>query len=344
MTKSIVLRFRIAILDEPSSGLDPESRRELWNILLDMRKDHTIFITTHYMEEAEALADKIAIIAHGQLLCYGPSIQLKRRFETGYVLKLLTNDKFKQVVVMDTIREYVPDVILKSFVRPTLTLVLPYKYQDNFSRLLKILESNQAEFGITSISMTNSSLEDVFLKSDSTYNGKNKESLDEIDSSNYNRVREEPLHISGCQQFMAILYKKGIFMREQWVYWLMLFSFPIIAIVICFLSINYKLFTIGDTASKQIDLRVGQITPYGGDVVIWLQDNLPDKNNMQRVLHSIIEYENVSTKYLSRPIQEIENGKSFSRIEFLVKQFSNKISLRHFRASRYRTTGCILLS
>lgn len=156
--------FRIAILDEPSSGLDPESRRELWNILLDMRKDHTIFITTHYMEEAEALADKIAIISHGQLLCYGPSIQLKRRFETGYVLKLLTNDKFKQVIVMDTIREYVPDVILKSFVRPTLTLVLPYKYQDNFSRLLKILENNQIEFGITSISMTNSSLEDVFLK------------------------------------------------------------------------------------------------------------------------------------------------------------------------------------
>lgn len=136
----------------------------MWNILLDMRKDHTIFITTHYMEEAEALADKIAIIAHGQLLCYGSSIHLKRRFETGYILKLLTNDKFKQVVVMDTIKEYVPDVILKSFVRPTLTLVLPYKYQENFSRLLKILETNQNEYGITSISMTNSSLEDVFLK------------------------------------------------------------------------------------------------------------------------------------------------------------------------------------
>lgn len=111
----IIVNFsqRIAILDEPSSGLDPESRRELWNILLDMRKDHTIFITTHYMEEAEALADKIAIISHGQLLCYGPSIQLKRRFETGYILKLLTADKFKQVATMDTIREYVPDVILK---------------------------------------------------------------------------------------------------------------------------------------------------------------------------------------------------------------------------------------
>lgn len=97
-------------MDEPSSGLDPESRRELWNILLEMRKDHTIFITTHYMEEAETLADKIAIISHGQLLCYGPSIQLKRRYETGYVLKLLTtNERFCYSTTMDIIRRYAPD-------------------------------------------------------------------------------------------------------------------------------------------------------------------------------------------------------------------------------------------
>lgn len=149
------------------------------------------------------------------------------------------------------------------------------------------------------------------FRSDSSYNGKNKESIDEIDSNNYNRVREEPLSISGCEQFMAILYKKGIFMREQWTYWVMLFSFPIFAIVISFLSINHKLFTIGDTASKQIDLRVGQITPYGGDIVIWLQDNLPEKNRLQKILHGVIEYENVTTKYLSRPIQEIEDGNYF---------------------------------
>lgn len=80
-------------MDEPSSGLDPESRRELWNILLDMRKDHTILITTHYMEEAETLADKIAIISHGELLCYGTSMELKRKYATGYILKLLTIEK-----------------------------------------------------------------------------------------------------------------------------------------------------------------------------------------------------------------------------------------------------------
>lgn len=211
-------------MDEPSSGLDPESRRELWNILLEMRKDHTIFITTHYMEEAEALADKIAIISNGQMLCYGPSIQLKRRFETGYILKLLSNDQFQQVNTVDLIHQYVPDMILKSFVKPTLILVLPYKYQEKFPELLGLLEAKQQELGITSISITNSSLEDVFLKSDASYTGKPKDAQDEIDAT-YSRLREEPLRISGFQQFLAILYKKGIFMREQWLYWFMLVSF-----------------------------------------------------------------------------------------------------------------------
>lgn len=207
-------------MDEPSSGLDPESRRELWNILLDMRKDHTIFITTHYMEEAEALADKIAIISHGQLLCYGPSIQLKRRFETGYILKLLTTDQFKHAETMDLIQKFVPEIKMKSFVRPTLIISLPYKYQATFPEMLGQLETRQQELGVSSISITNSSLEDVFLKSDSTY----KESQDEIDAP-YNRLREEPLRISGFEQFLAIWYKKGIFMRAQWLYWLMLVSF-----------------------------------------------------------------------------------------------------------------------
>lgn len=173
------------------------------------------------MEEAEALADKIAIISHGQLLCYGPSIQLKRRFETGYILKLMTADNFKQPETIDLIRQFVPDMSLKSFVRPTLLLILPYKHIERFPELLKCIENKLTELGISSISITNSSLEDVFLKSDSSFTNETKESLDEIDAP-YNRINETPLRISGFQQLLAIVYKKGIFMRSQWLYWLML--------------------------------------------------------------------------------------------------------------------------
>lgn len=174
------------------------------------------------MEEAEALADKIAIISHGQLLCYGPSIQLKRRFETGYILKLMTAEHFKQPETIDLIREYVPDMSLKSFVRPSLLLMLPYKHLEKFPALFEKLEGKQDELGISSISITNSSLEDVFLKSDANFMNDSKDALDETDAP-YNRVStEQPLRTSGFQQFLAIVYKKGIFMRSKWLYWLML--------------------------------------------------------------------------------------------------------------------------
>lgn len=65
------------------------------------------------MEEAETLADKIAIISHGELLCHGTSVQLKRQYATGYILKLLTTDTFKQNETMQIIQKYVPTASMK---------------------------------------------------------------------------------------------------------------------------------------------------------------------------------------------------------------------------------------
>lgn len=108
---SYFLSFRIAILDEPTSGLDPESRRILWDILIKLRKSRSILITTHYMEEAEVLGDEIAIMSHGELVCNGSSMELKRSYGSGYVLKLLT-DKFFQDTdidrVMPLINRFIP--------------------------------------------------------------------------------------------------------------------------------------------------------------------------------------------------------------------------------------------
>lgn len=157
---------KIAILDEPSSGLDPESRREFWNILLSMRKDHTILLTTHYMEEAETLADSIAIISEGQLLCHGTSLQLKRRYAGGYVLKLLMDENFLESnnKSLACIQKYIPKAVKKCYVKPTLSVQLPYEDLDKFGVMLNELENQMPWLGIKSISVTNSSLEEVFLK------------------------------------------------------------------------------------------------------------------------------------------------------------------------------------
>ncbi|MGP8248476.1 MAG: ATP-binding cassette domain-containing protein [Candidatus Dormibacteria bacterium] len=71
----------VLFLDEPTIGLDPQNRAKLWVHLRSLRASGTtIFLTTHYLEEADALADRLAIIDHGQLVAEGSPLELKRRF------------------------------------------------------------------------------------------------------------------------------------------------------------------------------------------------------------------------------------------------------------------------
>lgn len=79
----------ILFLDEPTTGLDPQSRRAMWNLLTELNaKGQTIFLTTHYMEEADQLCRRIAIIDHGKLLALDSPAQLKRSVPGGYLIDL----------------------------------------------------------------------------------------------------------------------------------------------------------------------------------------------------------------------------------------------------------------
>lgn len=73
----------IAFLDEPTVGMDPQSRRAVWDFIRDLKKQNkTVILTTHYMEEAEELCDRVGIIDHGKLIALGASEQLKVKFGT----------------------------------------------------------------------------------------------------------------------------------------------------------------------------------------------------------------------------------------------------------------------
>ena len=74
-------------MDEPSSGLDPNSRRMIWDILEQVKNENrTIILTTHYLEEAEHLAERIGIMAKGKLLAVGSCNYIKTKFGVGYFL------------------------------------------------------------------------------------------------------------------------------------------------------------------------------------------------------------------------------------------------------------------
>ena len=72
--------FQVVILDEPTSGMDPAARRQTWDVLQRNRAGRTILLTTHFMDEADLLGDRIAIMAEGVVKCCGTSMFLKKLY------------------------------------------------------------------------------------------------------------------------------------------------------------------------------------------------------------------------------------------------------------------------
>lgn len=89
IARALMHRPEVLFLDEPSAGLDPQTRLLLWDIVRDFnRQGGTVLLTTHYMEEADALSRRIAIIDHGRIIAQGTPQQLKDSIPGGYVVRL----------------------------------------------------------------------------------------------------------------------------------------------------------------------------------------------------------------------------------------------------------------
>jgi ABC-2 type transport system ATP-binding protein len=85
IARSLLHHPKVLFLDEPTIGLDPQTRNHLWDYVKKLNKDEgvTIFLTTHYMEEAEKVAGRVAIIDHGKIISMGTSEELKRQTSTN---------------------------------------------------------------------------------------------------------------------------------------------------------------------------------------------------------------------------------------------------------------------
>lgn len=250
LANAIIGQTKLLILDEPTSGLDPESRRDIWDVLLKLKKDHTILITTHFMEEADVLGDWIAIMENGELIAFGTSIFLKNHYGKGYTLKLLKREnEFQRHRVLATIAEYVGKVVEKPAVESLFAVTLPYECIEAYAPLLKELEDNRDEFGIDSISITNATLEEVFLNSSTNNKALEMEtSIDVPDgrieprsaSLQHSAMPSSPkkfekIPLPSMCQLRAIAFKKLIHIRRNLHVYGFLSTLPIAVTILCFL-------------------------------------------------------------------------------------------------------------
>lgn len=90
---------RLVMLDEPTAGMDLSARRALWDMLKNYRNNRIIILTTHYMDEADVLGDRIGIMAQGKMMCLGTSLFLKKRFGSGYKITMVKNNKQTNTVI-----------------------------------------------------------------------------------------------------------------------------------------------------------------------------------------------------------------------------------------------------
>uniref|UniRef100_A0A8C5AZL8 ABC transporter domain-containing protein n=1 Tax=Gadus morhua TaxID=8049 RepID=A0A8C5AZL8_GADMO len=187
---------KIVILDEPTAGVDPYARRGIWELLLKYKQGRTIILSTHHMDEADILGDRIAIISHGKMRCCGSSMFLKKVFGRGYYLTLVRERARAQVgpgtifwarsklsvcvcptnpsppsppdvaAVGVLVRRHVPGAVYLESIGQEVTFILPYAgaKDGSFATLFKDLDLEMGTLGLTSYGISDTTLEEIFLK------------------------------------------------------------------------------------------------------------------------------------------------------------------------------------
>ena len=155
---------KLVLLDEPTSGMDLTARRKLWNMLKNYKNNRIVILTTHYMDEADILGDRIGIMAEGQLICLGSSLFLKNRFGVGYNLTMVKDNKEPNKKVGEFLTQKLGDVKKLSEVSSEITYQIPSHLSTKFKDFFEEFDRTINSLGIRSYGISITTLEEVFLR------------------------------------------------------------------------------------------------------------------------------------------------------------------------------------
>ncbi|XP_066546484.1 phospholipid-transporting ATPase ABCA3 [Amia ocellicauda] len=155
---------KVVMLDEPTSGMDPSARRATWDLLQSQKPGRTILLTTHFMDEADLLGDRIAIMAGGELQCCGSPLFLKNKYGAGYHMVIVKDSLCNVSEITRLVKMYVPNATLESSAGAELSYILPKESTRRFELLFAELEINREKLGIASYGASVTTMEEVFLR------------------------------------------------------------------------------------------------------------------------------------------------------------------------------------
>lgn len=207
---------KIVFCDEPTSGVDPASRRDLWDLIQNEKKYRAIILTTHFMDEADVLGDRIIIMADGELKCCGTAFFLKKHFGSGYYLICIKKKACNSAQVTKFLQHFIPDLKILDENKQEIKYNLPYEEEDKFGKMFTKLEQELKELNLFRFTVNPTELEEVFLKvgSDSGYKNIENENV----HSRLELSQKELLR--GCRlrwnQWVAMFYKRYFSWSNGW--------------------------------------------------------------------------------------------------------------------------------
>ena len=158
---------KLILLDEPTSGMDVIAKRSLWEFLKNNKKDKIIILTTHSLDEAEYLGDRIGIMTEGVYLCSGTSSYLKSNYPCGYNVNLIIEPKKftieRRNALMQRLRMLDNSATVKIASKCVLSVNFS-SFSERVGEIFQTIDDVKEEYGIENYSVTTTTLEDVFLR------------------------------------------------------------------------------------------------------------------------------------------------------------------------------------
>jgi ABC-type multidrug transport system ATPase subunit len=153
---------KVVFMDEPSTGLDPASRNNLWNVVKEAKRNRAIVLTTHSMEEAEVLCDRLGIFVDGDFQCLGNPKELKARYGGAYIFTMTTSPDQEQEVER-LVHDLSPSANKIYHLSGTQKFELP-KQEVKIAEVFRAVEDAKKRFTVHAWGLVDTTLEDVFIK------------------------------------------------------------------------------------------------------------------------------------------------------------------------------------